>query len=287
MASVQYVGLRLYTACSPLRDLTPPNCEVEHVTLTPNRREIIFSSNHNEIDRRAIWKISAVRADPNPIKSITSTDKIAWGPVVTGDGKYLAYLGSDDRTPAMPFVVPFEGGDAKMIASETMPKDFPASKLVKPQQAIFKAADGVEVHGQFFLPPNAKPTDKLPAVIYMHGGPVRQMLLGWHYMYYYHNAYGFNQYLASKGYAVLSVNYRAGIGYGRAFREAPKRGARGASEYQDILAAANYLRARSDIDANRIGLWGGSYGGYLTALGLARNSDMFAAGVDLHGVHDW
>ena len=68
---------------------------------------------------------------------------------------------------------------------------------------------------------------------------------------------------------------------------APKRGARGASEYQDIVAAAKYLRSRDDIDDKRIGLWGGSYGGYLTALGLARDSDTFAAGVDLHGVHDW
>jgi dipeptidyl aminopeptidase/acylaminoacyl peptidase len=86
---------------------------------------------------------------------------------------------------------------------------------------------------------------------------------------------------------VLSVNYRSGIGYGRAFREARHRGARGASEYQDIVAAGKYLRSRSDIDGKRIGLWGGSYGGYLTAMGLARDSELFAAGVDLHGVHDW
>jgi len=124
-------------------------------------------------------------------------------------------------------------------------------------------------------------------MIYMHGGPIRQMLLGWHYLEYYHYGYGFNQYLASRGYAVLSVNYRGGVGYGRRFREAPSRGPRGASEYQDIVAGANYLRSREDIDPERIGLWGGSYGGYLTALGLARNSDLFAAGVDIHGVHDW
>jgi dipeptidyl aminopeptidase/acylaminoacyl peptidase len=175
----------------------------------------------------------------------------------------------------------------KLIAPETLPRNFPSSKLVTPQQVIFKAADGLEIHGQIFLPPNAKPEDKLPAVIFMHGGPSRQMMLGWHNMYYYHNAYGFNQYLASKGYAVLSVNYRLGIGYGRAFRQAKQGGARGASEYQDVVAAAHYLRSRDDIDQSRIGLWGGSYGGYLTALGLARNSDLFAAGVDLHGVHDW
>jgi dipeptidyl aminopeptidase/acylaminoacyl peptidase len=113
------------------------------------------------------------------------------------------------------------------------------------------------------------------------------MLLGFHYLYYYHNSYAMNQYLASRGYEVLSVNYRSGIGYGRTFREAQRRGARGASEYQDVVAGAKYLRARAEVDDKRIGLWGGSYGGYLTALGLARNSDIFAAGVDFHGVHDW
>jgi dipeptidyl aminopeptidase/acylaminoacyl peptidase len=83
------------------------------------------------------------------------------------------------------------------------------------------------------------------------------------------------------------VNYRSGLGYGMDFREALDYGASGASEYRDVVGAANYLRSRPDVDSARIGLWGGSYGGYLTALGLARNSDLFAAGVDFHGVHDW
>jgi len=121
----------------------------------------------------------------------------------------------------------------------------------------------------------------------MHGGPTRQMYPAWHQSSYYHNCYAFNQYLAACGYVVLSVNFRCGIGYGAAFREAANQGPEGASEYKDILAAANYLREYQNADGSRIGLWGGSYGGYLTALGLARNSDIFAAGVDFHGVHDW
>jgi dipeptidyl aminopeptidase/acylaminoacyl peptidase len=124
-------------------------------------------------------------------------------------------------------------------------------------------------------------------VIFFHGGSRRQMLLGWHYMGYYANAYAFNQYLTSRGFVVLSVNYRSGIGYGLEFREALGYGAAGASEYRDVVGAGLYLRTRPDVDPARIGLWGGSYGGYLTALGLARASDLFAAGVDLHGVHDW
>jgi N-acyl-D-aspartate/D-glutamate deacylase/Tol biopolymer transport system component/fermentation-respiration switch protein FrsA (DUF1100 family) len=301
--------MRLYSISADgggAQPITPPNSEFEQVTFTPDRREIIFSSNRADIDRRALWRGLTLGGSSF---AFTPAAKISWSPVVTGDGKYLAYFGSDERQPAMPFVMPLEpipsewrdvvgqkeqpakakqlNGESRMIAAEAFPKDFPSSRLVAPQQAIFKAADGLEIHGQLFLPKDAKPTDKLPAVIFSHGGPRRQMLLGWHNMYYYHNAYGFNQYLASKGYAVLSVNYRLGVGYGREFRQAKNGGGRGASEYQDVVAAAHYLRSRGDIDQSRIGLWGGSYGGFLTALGLARNSDLFATGVDLHGVHDW
>jgi dipeptidyl aminopeptidase/acylaminoacyl peptidase len=106
-------------------------------------------------------------------------------------------------------------------------------------------------------------------------------------MYYYHNAYAENQYLANLGYTVLSVNYRLGIMYGHDFRQPPNAGWRGASEYNDVLAGVHYLESLPNVDPQRIGLWGGSYGGFLTAMGLARNSDIFKAGVDFHGVHDW
>ena len=252
--------------------------------MTADRREIIFSSNCGDIDRRHISRVAVTGGSP---AALTSGDGLEWGPVTTGDGKYLFYAASGARRPAMPCVRPLGGGSEMIVASELLPKDFPSAQLVTPQQVIFKSADGLDIHGQLFGSGGAVPGTRSPAVIFMHGGPMRQMMLGWHNRYYYHNAYAFNQYLASRGYVVLSVNYRAGIGYGRAFREATKRGARGASEYQDVVAGANYLRGRKDVDPTRIGLWGGSYGGYLTALGLARNSDLFAAGVDIHGVHDW
>jgi dipeptidyl aminopeptidase/acylaminoacyl peptidase len=113
------------------------------------------------------------------------------------------------------------------------------------------------------------------------------MLLGWHNRPYYSNAYAFNQYLASRGYLVLCVNFRSGPGYGMNFREALGFGASGGADYHDVRAAAQYLRSRADVDPARIGVWGGSYGGYLTAMALARSSDLYKAGVDFHGVHNW
>jgi dipeptidyl aminopeptidase/acylaminoacyl peptidase len=124
-------------------------------------------------------------------------------------------------------------------------------------------------------------------MIFVHGGPVRQMLLGYHYRHFYHMAYAVNQWLTSQGYIVMSVNYRSGVGYGRSFRQAPNTGGRGNAEYKDVLAAGKYLHARPDVDTKRVGIWGLSYGGVLTAQALARNSDLFAAGVDLAGVHLW
>jgi len=122
-------------------------------------------------------------------------------------------------------------------------------------------------------------------MIFVHGGPQRQMLLGYHYRYVYHMFYAVNEWLASQGYVVMSINYRSGIGYGRSFRTAPGTEARGNSEYQDIVAGARYLQSRPDVDPKRIGIYGLSYGGLLTAQALARNSDIFAAGVDYAGVH--
>src|SRR5437016_3936068 len=190
------------------------------------------------------------------------------------------------RTPPRPVIL-LSGGAPRELAPGAIPADFPEAGLVDPQPVLFQAADGMTIHGQLFLPRGVAAGDRRPAVIFFHGGSRRQMLLGWHYFYYYRNAYALNQYLASRGYVVLSVNYRSGIAYGMEFREALHYGAQGASEFNDVLGAGLYLRARADVDPKRIGLWGGSYGGFLTALGLARASDLFAAGVDLHGVHDW
>lgn len=264
------------------RALTPGNYEVENAAFSPDRSFIVVASNAGDINRRHLWRINVAGGEPEPL---TRTGGIEMFPAIIDGGRRVAFLHATARDPLMPYTAQVDGSNLRPVAAHAMPAAFPAAQMVEPEQVTFKAADGVEVHGQLFKPRQA--AGRGPAVVFMHGGPVRQMLPAWHYGYYYHNAYAFNQYLASRGYMVLSVNFRTGIGYGRAFREAKNRGARGASEYQDIVAAGKYLRSRDDVDDDRIGLWGGSYGGFLTAMGLARNSDIFAAGVDIHGVHDW
>ncbi len=260
--------------------LTPGAFEVEDVAMEPGGAELMYSSNQGDIDRRHLWR---VRVDGGAPVAVTSGSGIECRPVAVAAPGTIAYERSDARNP-MRVAVSVNGRTIEADPG-AVPADFPLRHMVAPQQAVFKAADGIEIHGQLFLPPHS--TGRMPAVVFFHGGSRRQMLLGWHYMTYYSNAYAFNQYLANSGYAVLSVNYRSGIGYGLDFREAPGYGPAGASEYADVKAAAEYLRSRADIDPARIGAWGGSYGGYLTAMALARSSDLYRAGVDLHGVHNW
>jgi len=266
----------------PLTSLTPGNYEVENVTWSTDRSFVIVASNKGDINHRHLWKVNVAGGEP---QQLTSGGSIEMYPAIIGAGKHLAFMQATATQPFLPYIASAEGKSIRSLAPGALPGDFPSAQLVEPEQVTFKAADGLEIHGQLFKPKSI--SGRVPAVVFMHGGPIRQMLPTWHYSYYYHNSYALNQYLASRGYIVLSVNYRSGIGYGRAFREARHRGPRGASEYQDIVAAGKYLRSRSDVDGKHIGLWGGSYGGYLTAMGLAHDSDLFAAGVDIHGVHDW
>lgn len=269
--------------------LTPGEGMAEYIKLSPDGRTLVFAGNmgsgKDDIDRRHVFRVSVDRAGAT---NLTPGDGNEWTPVVTGDGKNVVFLGGDARRPPLPAVVALGGGVTKVLAQKLVPSEFPAAKLVVPRAVTFKAPDGVTVHGQLFEPPTAARSGaRGPAVVFVHGGPPRQMLLGWHYSRYYSNSYAVNQYLANHGYVVLSVNYRLGIGYGHEFHHPEHAGPWGASEYQDVKAGAEYLRTLPNVDGERIGIWGGSYGGFLTALALARDSDLFAAGVDLHGVHDW
>ena len=263
--------------------LTPGDHMAEHVTLTADGTALLYAGNLGatpwDLDRRHVVRVPVDRAAP---EVLTPGTGVEWSPVATAGGKVIAIGGTAQRPP-VPFVV---GGLAtQWIGADRVPVEFPVRQLVTPKPVTYRARDGVTVHAQLFEPPAGGPARKA-AIVYVHGGPPRQMLLGWHYGDYYWNAYAMNQYLASRGFVVLSINYRLGIGYGHDFHRPPHAGIAGASEYLDVRAAGEWLRAQAFVDPTRIAIYGGSYGGYLTALALGRDSELFATGVDIHGVHD-
>lgn len=267
-------------------ELTPGRGEVEFVARTQDGRGVLYNTNIGDIDRRHVMRVDGDGRSA-PVAQVAGPH-IAWNAVESSQGTVFALV-SDERMPAHAAMMDTAAGANRWraLAPQTMPADFPASSLVMPTAVSFTASDAIQSYGQLFLPPNLNDGKRHPALIFMHGGSRRQMLLGWNYGAYYHHAYALNQALALRGYIVVSLNYRSGIGYGMEFREALRQGATGGSEYRDVVAAAKWLGARPDVDAARIGLWGGSYGGYLTAMGLTRNPELFKAGVDIHGVHDW
>lgn len=263
-------------------ELTPGEGFVMQHAFSKDGRTLFYSSNHTDIDRRDLWRVSVSGDDRT---QLTEGDAIETFPVALASGDRLATLYADARRPQSVAVLPADGGDARIITS--LPARYPLGAHVEPENITLTAEDGLEFNNQLFLPPDLQPGERRPALIFIHGGSRRQMLLGYHHRHFYHTAYAMNQYWANQGYVVLSVNYRTGIGYGKEFRESPGRGGEGNTEYRDILAAGLYLQGRDDVDPERVGLWGLSYGGILTAQGLARNSDVFAAGVDIAGVHLW
>lgn len=259
------------------------------VALSRDGKTFFYCTNAKDIDRRHIWAVPVSGGSP---WQVTSGIGIETYPTPLSSGALLATLSADWKRPQSVGLWKLAGTSTLEQQTYVFPTDaqlkaFPLDLHVQPIAVTTKAADGLEVYNQLFLPPDLKPGEKRPAIIFVHGGPRRQMLLGYHYMHFYHWAYGINQWLANKGYVVMSVNYRSGIGYGRSFQTAPNTGRNGNAEYQDVLAGGKYLQQHPNVDPERIGIWGLSYGGILTAQALARNSDIFKMGVDLAGVHLW
>ncbi len=253
--------------------------------LSADGKTFYYCTNAKDIERRHIWAVPVSGGTP---VEITTGDGAETYPAPVASGKFLATISANWNLPQSVGIWKMSGLAAappQKIVFPTSRPGFPTDLHVKPEIVLTKAADGLEIHNQLFLPKDLKPGEKRPAIVFVHGGPQRQMMPAYHYMQFYHWAYGINEWLANEGYIVLSINYRSGVGYGRSFRNAPNVGAAGNAEYQDVVAGGKYLLSRADVDPNRLGIWGLSYGGLLTSQALARNSDMFKAGVDLAGVH--
>lgn len=268
--------------------LTSGACEIDQAVASVDRRSLFYESNCGDLDRRHIWQVAVpvgggTAAVPTSLAPGTSIDV---NPLPLADGRSVVFQRSDARTPPMPWVVTLADGKVGAVAPQLLPPSFPASHLVEPKPVVVKTTDGLEIHTAVFEPSPGTPSlagGRRPAVIEVHSGPNHEHeMLGWGWSH----EYEMNQYLASRGVVVAAVNMRGGVGFGRAFREPTGTGPDGAAEYQDVLAAVEYLRARSDVDPAHIGIYGISHGGYLTYQALARNSNLFAAGVAHAGIYD-
>jgi dipeptidyl aminopeptidase/acylaminoacyl peptidase len=259
--------------------LTPANCEVAESEAV-GATELFVVHNCSDLHTRQASIVDVKTHASRPV----ATKDVVIANAAAAQEKLILFTGGDADSAPLPRIQDLKTG--KVLFREASAA-YGYTKLFQsaaPQVVTLQAEDGVSVPAQLFLPRTKRAN---AALIFVHGGPPRQMFPAFHFSEYYARTYAMNRRLADLGYVVLSVNYRSGVGYGRGFREAENRGWNGASEYRDVVAAGRWLAKRPDVDPSRIGIWGGSYGGLLTAQALARNSDLFAAGVAVHGVFDW
>lgn len=272
------------TTTKKVKQLTKGDFTVDNIDYSIDGNSIAFCANYGDkpedIDRK---QLGIVNINTGAVKYLTKGDNIASSPTFINNNKSIVFLNGTAKRPGLPAIIDVSGSKAPKLIGASLLGNFKYDDLVIPEHVRFKSLDGLEVYGQLFKPKNAKA--KTAAIVYIHGGPRRQMYLGWHFMDYYFYDYALNQYLANQGYTVLAINYRSGTGYGYDFQNAKGAGRTGASEYQDIKAAGLWLQDQSFVDSNKIGVYGGSHGGFLTAMALAKDSELFKVGVDIHGVH--
>jgi len=254
---------------------------------------LVFASNRQDLGERGIFAVSGASGDGEPEVTELVTGGTNIHPAPAPDGEYLAYVhASRERSPELRVAeLNGDGGrgsEPPQRVTESAVDDWPVDPI-QPERISYESVGGLEVEG-YLLDPRESPgvaddAEGIPAVVWVHGGPMRQMRDGWHPSRSYGLAYAFQQYLAHQGYVGLFVNYRGGIGYGRAFREA-LFGNRGTDEMTDIARGADYLRALEYVDDDAVGMWGLSYGGYAALQLLGTRPQAFDVAVNIAGLAD-
>ncbi len=192
------------------------------------------------------------------------------------DGSRLALVyESADRPPDL-WVV--RVGDRKAVQlSDSLVGGLATEDFVPPQRVVYRSFDGTPIAAFAYVPRGARPDGQLPAVVYIHGGPASIHANAW---------FPHLQYWVSCGFVVLAPNYRGSTGFGRAFEEANRKDL-GGGDLRDVVAAVDYLRSTGYVDPRRVAVVGGSYGGYLTLMALAKFPELWAAGVAFVPFANW
>lgn len=245
--------------------------------------ELVFASNRENLGRRGIYAVDLSGAT----RTLVEPGGTSIHPRPSPDGDRLAYVHADHEIGPELRLRELDGGQTSRITRSAV-ADWPVEPI-EPERVSFDSVGGLEIEGYLLDPRDTDAVDDdaeaLPAVVWVHGGPMRQMRDGWHPSRSYGLAYAFHQYLAERGYVGLCVNYRGGIGYGAEFRQA-LAGHRGDHEMADIAGAADYLRDLEYVDADAVGMWGLSYGGYAALQLPGIQPDSFDVAVNIAGLAD-
>ena len=256
---------------------------------SPDGTRIAFDSNEGKnLGVRHIGVATIPDAPGQPaVRMLTSGRGTNTAPVWSPDGRKIVYQHTDPQNSADLYVIDAVTPNAKPVRlTDSMPDGVDKTAFVEPQLVHYVAADGKRVPAYLFVPKTLNRAVKNPAIVWIHGDGVNQNYDGWHIQRNYAVYYSFHQYLLQQGYVVIAPDYRGSIGYGAAWRDGVYMDV-GGQDFMDAAFAAHYLKTLPYVDADRIGVWGLSYGGFFTLLAVTQMPTLYRAAVNVAGVADY
>ena len=271
------------TAAQPAaRQLTQGRWEIDAVALSADRSRFYLTSSEVHPGERQIYAMPIGGGERTRLTTMTGGTTGEASP----DDRTLGLIYSSSTTPNEVYVMPNRAGAAATQVTTSTSDEWRSFKWIEPQLVTYRTRDGVDVYARMFTPEmvGAKRDPAAPAVVFVHGAGYLQN--AHKYWSSYYREYMFHNLLASRGYVVLDPDYRASAGYGRDWRTAIYRHM-GGKDLEDVVDGARYLIGAQKVNPKRIGVYGGSYGGFITLMAMFTTPDVFAAGAALRPVTDW
>ncbi|AEE48512.1 prolyl oligopeptidase family serine peptidase [Haliscomenobacter hydrossis] len=265
---------------------------LEQYSLADGKRKEVFSTTWDVMyaydSENEKYRVIAINADgKNELKVIDnkSGQEVALPEIPDGDVTAVSISTSENKmrltvgtskAPSNIYLYDFKTKELKKL-TETLNKELNPDDLVAAEVVRYKSYDGLEIPAIYYKPHPASTQNKVPALIWVHGGPGGQSRVGYTPLV---------QYLVNHGYAVLAVNNRGSSGYGQKFYQMDDLN-HGEKDLKDCIWGKKYLQSLAYIDSSKIGIIGGSYGGYMTMAAMTFAPDEFKVGVDIFGVTNW
>lgn len=260
----QVISVDVYSG--QVRPVSPPTHDTESAEFAPDGKTTVYLENR---DGNVLPILQDIGSGERR-EVVVFPEGVHSDAHLTPNGETLVVSYSGPRHPADIWVVPVRGGEPRQL-THSLPDGVPQDALVRPELVRYPSFDGRAIPAWFYRPAGV---EKPPALVLVHGGPTGQTVNGWSVQV---------QFYVSRGYAVFAPNIRGSTGYGREYRDANLRDW-GGKDLQDLLYAHRWLVAHGGVDAGRIGITGGSYGGYMTLIAMTKTPDMWAAGVSVVGI---
>ena len=250
---------------------------------SPDSARVVFASNKGDLHERHLWILDFAAGETKQLDCLSGTSAQArWAP----NGRQIMFAHSDVYRNLDIWVMDIARPEQASQLTFSMPIAWTTESISVPEHVTFKGAERWDIHGFVTKPHGFDPNKKYPALVWVHGGPMRQMRQGFNPLHGYAAFHAFHQYLAHKGYVSITVNFRGGIGYGRKFRTGLFH-KMGVHDVVDVVSAGRYLKTLPYVNPAKVAVWGISYGGYMTLHSLTQYPEEFCMGINVAGIWDF